>query len=137
MAATRGIRMGKFVDQHNLAGRKIDDVIAGAVTTHSRDWNLTREAILSTTLSPRTPGTTLQMACGTSLQSAMLLAGRIASGQIDCAIAAGSDTTSDVPLVFQKRFACRMVKLSQARDFMGRLRAFKGFGLGEPLLKCS
>ena len=65
-----------LVDQHNLAGRKIDDVIAGAVTTHSRDWNLTREAILSTTLSPRTPGTTLQMACGTSLQAAMLLAGR-------------------------------------------------------------
>ena len=56
-----------LVDQHNLAGSKIDDVIAGAVTTHSRDWNLTREAILSTTLSPRTPGTTLQMACGTSL----------------------------------------------------------------------
>jgi acetyl-CoA C-acetyltransferase len=120
-----------LVDQHNLAGRKIDDVIAGAVTTHSRDWNLTREAILSTTLSPRTPGTTLQMACGTSLQAAMLLAGRIASGQIDSAIAAGSDTTSDVPLVFQKRFARRMVKLSQARDLMGRLRAFKGFRFGE------
>jgi acetyl-CoA C-acetyltransferase len=120
-----------LVDQHNLAGRKIDDVIAGAVTTHSRDWNLTREAILSTTLSPRTPGTTLQMACGTSLQAAMLLAGRIASGQIDSAIAAGSDTTSDVPLVFQKRFARRMVKLSQARDLMGRLRAFKGFSFGE------
>lgn len=120
-----------LVDQHNLAGHKIDDVIAGAVTTHSRDWNLTREAILSTSLSARTPGTTLQMACGTSLQAAMLLAGRIASGQIDCAIAAGSDTTSDVPMAFQKRFARRMVRASQARNFMSRLSAFKGFRLGE------
>lgn len=120
-----------LVDQHELAGRKIDDVIAGAVTTHSRDWNLAREAVLSTSLSAQTPGTTLQMACGTSLQAAMLLAGRIASGQIETGIAAGTDTTSDVPLVFQRRFAQRMMKLSQARDFMSRLRAFKGFSLPE------
>ncbi|MES3009025.1 MAG: acetyl-CoA C-acetyltransferase [Pseudomonadota bacterium] len=121
----------QLVDRFGLTGRKIDEVIAGAVTTHSRDWNLTREALLSTTLSPTTPGTTLQMACGTSLQAAMLCAGRIASGQIDCAIAAGSDTTSDIPLVFQRRFAQRLVKLSQARDLMGKLRSFKGFSLGE------
>lgn len=121
----------KLADKYQLAGRKIDEVIAGAVTTHSRDWNLAREAVLSTTLSPATPGTTLQMACGTSLQAAMLAAGRIASGQIDCAIAAGSDTTSDVPLVFQKRFARRLVKVSQARGLRGKLRAFKGFGPSE------
>ncbi len=120
-----------LVKQFNLAGRKVDDVIAGAVTTHSRDWNLAREAVLSSGLSPRTPGTTLQMACGTSLHAAMLLAARIASGQIDCAIAAGTDTTSDVPLVFQRRFARRLVALSQARDFQSRLRAFKGLRLGE------
>ena len=97
-----------LVDRYGLVGKKIDEVIAGAVTTHSRDWNLAREAVLSTTLSPSTPGTTLQMACGTSLQAAMLCAGRIASGQIDCAIAAGSDTTSDAPLVFQRRFSQRL-----------------------------
>ncbi|MDP1931086.1 MAG: acetyl-CoA C-acetyltransferase [Gammaproteobacteria bacterium] len=117
----------KLVDRYQLGGRKIDEVIAGAVTTHSRDWNLAREAVLSTKLSPATPGTTLQMACGTSLQAAMLAAGRIASGQIDCAIAAGSDTTSDVPLVFQKRFAKRLIKFNQARDFGSKLRAFKRF----------
>ncbi len=120
-----------LVDRYGLTGKKIDEVIAGAVTTHSRDWNLAREAVLSTSLSPATPGTTLQMACGTSLQAAMLCAGRIASGQIDCAIAAGSDTTSDVPLVFQRRFAQRLVKAGRARDVMGRLRAFKGFRPGE------
>lgn len=120
-----------LVKQFDLAGRKIDDVIAGAVTTHSRDWNLAREAVLSSGLSPRTPGTTLQMACGTSLHAAMLLAARIASGEIDCAIAAGTDTTSDVPLVFQRRFARRLVALSQSRDLKSRLRAFTGFRPGE------
>ncbi len=121
----------RLVDRHGLAGRKIDEVIAGAVTTHSRDWNLAREAVLSTNLSPATPGTTLQMACGTSLQAALLLGARIATGQIDCAIAAGSDTTSDAPLVLQPRLARRLLGASQARSFAAKLRSFKGFRLGE------
>lgn len=115
----------------NLAGKKIDEVVAGAVTSHSKDWNLAREAVLSTDLSPATPGITLQMACGTSLQAALLLGARIASGEIDCAIAAGTDTTSDVPIVFQRKFAQRLIKLGQARSFKQRRQAFKGFRLSE------
>lgn len=121
----------QLVDQHQLSGKKIDDVIAGAVTTHSRDWNLAREAILSTTLSPATPGTTLQMACGTSLQAALLLAGRIATGQIDTAIAAGTDTTSDVPLVLQPSLSKRLMKVGQAKTLSTKLKRFKGLSLRE------
>lgn len=115
----------------DLAGKKIDEVLAGAVTTHSKDWNLTREAVLSTDLSPTTPGVTLQMACGTSLQAALMAAAKIATGQIDCAIAAGTDTTSDAPIVFKRKFAHRLMKLQQARSFKARLAALKGFSLGE------
>lgn len=117
--------------RYKLAGKKIDEVIAGAVTSHSKDWNLAREAVLSTDLSPATPGTTLQMACGTSLQAALLAAGRIASGEIDCAIAAGTDTTSDAPIVFRRRFAQRLIRAGQARSLGARLKAFKGFRPGE------
>lgn len=121
----------RLVDQHGIAGRKIDEVIAGAVTTHSRDWNLAREAVLSTNLSPATPATTLQMACGTSLQAALLVGARIATGQIDSAIAAGSDTTSDAPLVLQPRLTKRLLGATQARSFSAKLRSFKGFRLSE------
>lgn len=117
--------------EFNLAGKKIDEVLAGAVTSHSKDWNLAREAVLSTDLSPATPGTTLQMACGTSLQAALMLAARIATGEIDSAIAAGTDTTSDVPIVFQRKFAQRLIKLAQARSLKQRLQALKGFRLSE------
>lgn len=120
-----------LVSKYGLEGQKIDEVIAGAVTTHSRDWNLTREAILSTALAPTTPGTTIQMACGTSLQAAMLIAGRIASGQIECGIAAGTDTTSDAPLVLKPRLAKRLLALSNARGLGKKLSAFKGFSFSE------
>ncbi len=117
--------------EFGLGGKKIDEVVAGAVTSHSKDWNLAREAVLSTDLSPATPGITLQMACGTSLQAALMLAAKIASGQIDCGIAAGTDTTSDAPIVFQRRFARRLIKLGQARTLKQRLQTLKGFRLSE------
>lgn len=114
-------------ERYGLKGAKLDEVVAGAVTSHSKDWNLAREALLSTDLSPLTPGITLQQACGTSLQAALMSAGKIASGQIDCAIAAGSDTASDAPITFNRRFAQRLVKFSKARSPRDKLALLKGF----------
>ncbi len=119
------------VDRFDLHGKQLDEVVAGAVTTHSKDWNLAREAVLSTTLSPLTSGITLQQACGTSLQSALGIGAKIASGQIDCGIAAGTDTTSDPPIVFSKKLASRLVKLGRARSPADKLKAFKGFSPAE------
>ena len=120
-----------MVERFGLAGVTLGEVNAGAVITHSRDWNLAREAVLGTRLSPATPAITMQQACGTSLQAAMVAAAKIATGQIDSAIAAGSDTTSDVPMVFSRRFSQRMVALSRAKTLQARLKTFKGFGPGE------
>jgi len=119
------------VNRFELDGVQLDEVIAGAVTTHSKDWNLAREALLSTSLSPLTPGITLQQACGTSLQAALIIGARIASGQIECGIAAGTDTTSDPPITFGRKFSQRLVKAGAARSAKQRLRAFKGFSPSE------
>ncbi len=116
-----------LIERFGLHGMQLDEVVAGAVTTHSRDWNLAREALLSTPLSPLTPGITLQQACGTSLQAALTIGAKIASGQIECGIAAGTDTTSDAPIVFGPRFSQRLVKLGAAKTLKQRLQAFKGF----------
>ena len=118
-------------DRFGLSGRHIDEVVAGAVVTHAKDWNLAREAVVGTRLAPSTPGITMMQACGTSLQAAMGIGAKIASGQIESGIAAGSDTTSDAPIVFKRKFAKRLVTASRGRSFMGKLRAFKGMGLGE------
>jgi len=120
-----------MVDRWSLDGARLGEVNAGAVITHSKDWNLAREAVLGTSLDPRTPALTMQQACGTSLQAAMGAAAKIACGQIDSAIAAGSDTVSDVPIVFSKKFAKRLVSLGRARSVGERLRTFKGLGARE------
>lgn len=119
------------VERYGLQGEKLDEVMAGAVITHSKDFNLAREAVLSSKLSPLTPGITMQQACGTSLQAALNLAGKIATGQIESGIAAGTDTTSDAPIVFGNKFAGRLIKLSQARTMKQRMAALKGFSPAE------
>ncbi len=120
-----------LIDRFGLKGAHIDEVVGGAVVTHSKDWNLAREAVLGTKLSPSTPGITLMQACGTSLQSAMGSAAKIATGQIECAIATGSDTTSDPPIVFSKKFAHRLAALGQKKTTMDKVRVFKGLSPAE------
>lgn len=120
-----------LVDRFGLEGSQPDEVLAGAVMNHAKDFNLAREAVLSSKLSPLTPAVTLQQACGTSLQAALILAAKIASGQIECGIAAGSDTTSDPPIVFGRKMARRLIHLSQGRSLQQKLAALKGFRPGE------
>tara|TARA_R110002020_G_scaffold278358_2_gene493791 strand:- start:2017 stop:3300 length:1284 start_codon:yes stop_codon:yes gene_type:complete len=120
-----------LVDRFGLKGVKIDEVVAGSVIAHSRDFNIAREASLDAGLSPRTPGTTMQIACGTSLQAALVLGAKIASGEIDSGVAAGSDTVSDSPIVFGDKFQHRLLNVNKARSTGEKLKAFKGFSFGE------
>ncbi len=116
-----------LVDKYRLKGVHIDEVVGGAVVSHSKDWNLAREAVLGTKLAPSTPGITMQQACGTSLQAAAGIGAKIATGEIECGIAAGSDTTSDAPIVFTKKFATRLIQVQQQKTAMDKLRVFQGF----------
>lgn len=120
-----------LADRYDLRGAHIDEVVGGAVVTHAKDWNLAREAVLRSTLAPSTPGITLMQACGTSVQAALGSAAKIATGQIDCAIAMGTDTTSDPPIVFTKTFAKRLAAMTKAKTTMAKLGAFKGLSPAE------
>ncbi len=120
-----------LIARYRLEGAHIDEVAGGAVVTHSRDWNLAREAVLSTKLARSTPGITMMQACGTSLQAAAGIAAKIAAGQIESGIAMGSDTTSDAPIVFSKKFAGRLTQLPQQKTTWGKVKVFKGLSPAE------
>ncbi|MEZ5464158.1 MAG: acetyl-CoA C-acetyltransferase [Lysobacteraceae bacterium] len=119
--------LGALVEQYGLHGEILGEVAMGAVIKHSSDWNLGREATLSSGLSPHTPGITLQRACGTSLDSVITVGNKIALGQIDAGIGGGSDTTSDVPIVYGKKLRRRILRMAAARSLGDRLKAWKGF----------
>jgi acetyl-CoA C-acetyltransferase len=120
-----------LVDRFGLKGVEVGEVTGGAVVTHSRDWNLAREAVLGTKLAPTTPGITMMQACGTSLQAAFCIGAKIASGEIESGIATGSDTTSDPPIVVSKKLAQRLNKATLQKTMLDRVKVFKDFSPGE------
>jgi len=111
-----------LVARHGLAGEQVGEVVAGAVLKHARDFNLTREAVLGSQLSPTTPAYDVQQACGTGLEAAVLVANKIALGQIESGIAGGTDTTSDAPLAVNDDLRHVLIALNNAKTLPDRLK---------------
>lgn len=112
-----------LVKKYNLEGKQLGDVALGAVMTSSMEWNLAREVVLGCNLDPNTPAFNVQRACGTSLETMDLIALKIASGQIENGIAAGSDTNSDLPVMVQRSLAWKLIEINQARSLTERIKA--------------
>jgi acetyl-CoA C-acetyltransferase len=124
--------LGALVERFGLHGLELGEVAFGSVIKHASDWNIAREATLSSGLAPTTPGITTARACGTSLDNAIIIANKIASGQIEAGIAGGADTTSDVPIVYSRALQQRLLAMNRARTPLDKLKtALKGFSFGE------
>ena len=113
--------MKALVEKYDLKDQKLGEVAAGAVIKHSRDWNLARECTLGSGLDPATPAYDLQRACGTSLSAVAQLANRIALGEIDCAIAGGADSASDIPLSYSPRLQRTVLSMARGKTWGDKL----------------
>src|SRR3954471_7962799 len=112
-----------LAERYGLEGERLGEVVAGAVLKHSRDFNLARESVLGSRLSPETPATDIQQACGTGLQAVIQVANKIALGQIEAGIGGGSDTTSDAPVAISEKLRKKLLRVNAAKDTRGRLTA--------------
>ncbi|WP_434452095.1 acetyl-CoA C-acetyltransferase [Lentzea sp. E54] len=113
-----------LVSRFGLQGERLGEVVAGAVLKHSRDFNLVRESVLGSRLSPETPAYDLQQACGTGLQAIIAVANKIALGQIEAGIAGGVDTTSDAPIGVNENFRKLLLEFNRTRkiSLLAKLR---------------
>jgi acetyl-CoA acetyltransferases len=117
-AALKGV-----VDRFGLQGQRVGEVAAGAVLKHSRDANISREALLDSGLSPQTPGYDVQQACATSLETAILVGNKVALGQIEVGIAGGVDSASDAPIAVNDGLRRTILRLNRSRGVGDRLSA--------------
>ncbi|NLW99302.1 MAG: acetyl-CoA C-acetyltransferase [Actinomycetales bacterium] len=120
-----------LVARFGLAGERLGEVAAGAVVKHSRDFNLTRETVLGSSLDAHTPACDLQQACGTGLQAAIYIANKIALGQIDSGVAGGVDTSSDAPLVVSERLRKTLLAATFAKSAAARVKALTAIRPGD------
>lgn len=112
-----------LVERYNLHGERLGEVVAGAVLKHSRDFNLTRECVLGSRLAPETPAYDIQQACGTGLETAILVANKIALGQIDSGIAGGVDTTSDAPIGVNEGLRKILLEANRGKSNLDKLKS--------------
>lgn len=112
-----------LIERFNLHGLRMGEVAAGAVLKHSRDFNLTRECVLGSRLSAQTPAYDVQQACGTGLEAALLVANKIALGQIECGIAGGVDTTSDAPIGVNEDLRNILLQVNRSKTGADRFKA--------------
>ncbi len=120
-----------LVARFGLQDRQVGEVAAGAVLKHSRDFNLTRESVLGSRLAATTPAYDIQQACGTGLEAAVLVANKIALGQIESGIAGGVDTTSDAPMALNDDLRRVLLKANSSKTWQQRLTAFGGLRPGQ------
>lgn len=111
------------VEKFKMQGEMLGEVAAGAVLKHSRDFNLTRECVLSTQLAPETPAYDVQQACGTGLEAAILVGNKIALGQIESGMAGGSDTTSDAPIALNDKLRKILLEANRGKTNADKIKA--------------
>ena len=114
-----------LIERYNLHGLRMGEVVAGAVLKDSRDFSLTRECVLGSRLSPQTPAYDLQQACGTGLEAALLVANKIALGQIECAIAGGVDSASDVPIGLNDGLRRWLLQLNRTKAPLDKIKTLR------------
>jgi len=110
-----------LIDKYNLAGKQLGEVAGGAVIKHSWEINLMRECVLHTSLDPKTPACDIQQACNTGLEASMYIANKIAMGQIDCGIAGGVDSTSNVPLYLNEHVRKLLLRVRRSKTTTDKL----------------
>ena len=120
-----------LVEQCRLQGEELGDVALGAVMKSSNDWNLARECVLGTKLHANTPGYDTQRACGTSLENALQIQLKISAGRIVSGIAGGVDSNSDIPFLFPKSFAKKLMRLNSEKSALKKAAQIFSFGVGD------
>jgi acetyl-CoA C-acetyltransferase len=116
-----GAALKGLVERFGLRGERLGEVAAGAVLKHSRDANISREAVLDSGLSPATPAYDVQQACATSLESTILVGNKIALGQIEAGVAGGVDSASDAPVALSEKLRKLILRFERSKTRQERL----------------
>jgi acetyl-CoA acyltransferase len=117
--------VNELVQRVGIDADEIERVVYGQVVPSLTGPNIAREIVLATGLPQHIDAYSVSRACATSYQSTVDIAEAIGAGAIECGIAGGADSASDVPIAVSKKLAAALVEASRARTLGDRIAAFK------------
>lgn len=127
------IVVAELLQRTHVDAREVDQVVYGQVIPSLSVPNIAREIVLGTGMPRSIEAYSVARACATSYQSTVNVAESIMAGVIECGIAGGADSASDVPMAVGKKLTEALMKASKARSFGEKLRAFSGLGASDLL----
>ncbi|MDQ3282828.1 MAG: acetyl-CoA C-acyltransferase FadI [Acidobacteriota bacterium] len=116
--------VAELVQRSGIDPSEVQEVVFGNVIPSVKAPNIAREIVLGTGLPRKIPGFTVSKACASSNQAITAASDMIARGYADTVIAGGSESLSDVPILFSKKFADALVSASKQKSLGGKLGAF-------------
>ena len=118
------IVVSELVQKSGIDPETIDQVIFGTVIPSIKAANIAREIVLGTGLPRSIPAHTVSQACASGNQAITSAADSIHRGYSDVIIAGGSESLSNVPILFSKKFAETLIAASREKTPLGKLKAF-------------
>jgi acetyl-CoA acyltransferase len=116
--------VAELMQRSGVRPSDVEQVVYGQVVPSLSAPNIAREIVLGTGMPKQIEAYSVSRACATSYQSAINVAEAILAGTIDCGVAGGADSTSDVPIAVSKRLAEALMQASRARSLGERVKAF-------------
>lgn len=116
----------ELIARSGVPRRAIDQVVFGQVLPSLQAPNVAREIVLLAGLPEQTESFSVSRACATSYQSAVSVTEAIWAGAVECAVAGGTDSASDIPVTVSRKLASALLSASKARSVRERLSAFAG-----------
>jgi len=115
--------VAELLQRTNLDGREVQALVFGTVIPSVLAPNIAREVSLLPQLPKGVQAFTVSRACASANQAITDAADQIALGHIDVAIAGGSESLSNIPILHSQGFSEALVMASKARSLAGRLKA--------------
>jgi len=115
--------VAELLQRTNLDGKEVQALVFGTVIPSVLAPNIAREVSLLPLLPKGVQAFSVSRACASANQAITDAADQIALGHLDIAIAGGSESLSNIPILHAQGFAEALVLASKAKSFPARLRA--------------
>src|SRR5215210_3831346 len=114
--------VAELIQRTNLNGKYVEGLVFGTVVPSVVAPNIAREVSLMPILPKGVQAFTVSRACASANQAITDAADQIALGHMDIAIAGGSESLSNIPILHSKGMSDILVAASKARTMPGRLK---------------
>jgi acetyl-CoA acyltransferase len=115
--------VAELLQRTNLDGKEVQALVFGTVIPSVLAPNIAREVSLLPQLPKGVQAFSVSRACASANQAITDAADQIALGHVDVAIAGGSESLSNIPILHAQGFADALVLASKAKSFGARMRA--------------